>query len=136
DRMGVGHGRRASQDGDGAPVDQDSARGVAADADGVVEVVARDGQLAPLEDGADGRDDALGQRLHVRQEPAVAGLLADWPANRVDLFRQQASQPGQRRCHEMNSRKEKKETNTKNYYGGCWPGLAPGFVLFWPAIRN
>ena len=42
DQRRVGDGRRAAEDGDGAAVDQDAAGRVAADGDGVVEVVAEE----------------------------------------------------------------------------------------------
>jgi hypothetical protein len=75
DQRHVGEGGGAALDTDGAAVNQERTVGVPADGDGVVQVVAEDGQgaRAGREGGGDRRGDALGQPLQARRGAAGAG---------------------------------------------------------------
>ena len=74
DQCSVVDGRSASDDRHLAVVvvDEDRASGVAADSDGVVELVAEDDQPWPQDDGGDGRNGPSLQRLQAEEAARVA----------------------------------------------------------------
>ena len=83
DQRGVGHRRRAADDGDRAAVDEDLARRVAADRDVVVEAVAGDAERAVAERRGDRR--VRGARSSRRAAPAASAPPAS--SRRAARFR-------------------------------------------------